>query len=56
MERYDSILMFIDTAGADMGEEKETQDETKLLYDKNKSKSNLGEADLVRVIYKELFS
>jgi hypothetical protein len=45
--------MFIDTAGELMGEEKENLDEKKLV-DKNKSKSNLGEADLVRIIYKEL--
>ncbi|KAL4449194.1 hypothetical protein ABPG74_015576 [Tetrahymena malaccensis] len=45
----ESILLFIDTAGAKMGE---TINEN--ANDRNKSKSNLGEADLVKIIFEEL--
>lgn len=45
----ESILLFIDTAGAKMGET--INDNTN---DRSKSKSNLGEADLVKMIFDEL--
>lgn len=44
-----NILLFIDTAGAKMGETL-----TESASDKNRSKSNVGEADLVKVIFDEL--
>lgn len=46
----DNILLFIDTAGAKMGESVSEGRSDR----KTKSKSNLGEADLIRIIYNEL--
>ncbi len=48
----DSVLLLIDTTGAQMWEESESDER---LREVNKSKSNAGEADLVvKIIYAEL--